>query len=68
MNKTGFVPIINKEWCKKCGLCVAFCPKNVFILDSLGNPKVCKQKECTGCRICEFRCPDFAIKIDIEEY
>ncbi|MBQ2096318.1 MAG: 4Fe-4S binding protein, partial [Firmicutes bacterium] len=21
---------INYKWCKKCGICAAFCPKNVF--------------------------------------
>ncbi len=25
--------IINREWCKGCGICVAFCPKKALDLD-----------------------------------
>ncbi|MDX2452106.1 ferredoxin family protein, partial [Desulfosarcina sp.] len=24
---------INRDWCKGCGICVAFCPKTVLELD-----------------------------------
>ena len=24
--------IINEKWCKGCGICVAFCPKQVLVL------------------------------------
>ncbi|MBR3034091.1 MAG: 4Fe-4S binding protein, partial [Firmicutes bacterium] len=27
---------INYKWCKKCGICAAFCPKNVFDRDEDG--------------------------------
>ena len=51
---------INKEWCKGCGICVAFCPKQVL--------KIVKEKseavnieDCISCGLCELRCPDNAI-------
>ena len=29
--------IINRKFCKGCGICVAFCPKQVLELDELGK-------------------------------
>jgi len=52
---------IRQEWCKRCGICVEFCPKKVLALDEERGLKVIKPKECTTCRLCELRCPDFAI-------
>lgn len=52
---------INSKWCKKCGLCVFFCPKKV--LQDAGGPKVIDQTACTGCLMCEMHCPDFAITV-----
>jgi len=54
--------VIKKEWCKGCGICVAFCPKEALFLDEKG--KAIKDKEkCTKCGICETFCPDFAISL-----
>lgn len=54
---------INKEWCKGCGICVAFCPKKVLDLDD--EPKACcvNPEECISCGLCELRCPDMAIEL-----
>lgn len=30
--------VINRDWCKGCRICVAFCPKDVLVLD--GHDKV----------------------------
>ena len=58
--------VINRDWCKGCGICVAFCPKKVLDLDSMGKAFVANPEACNGCRLCELRCPDLAIEV-IEE-
>jgi 2-oxoglutarate ferredoxin oxidoreductase subunit delta len=52
---------IFRDWCKSCGICAAFCPRDCLSLDAEGNPVVDKPERCTGCRWCELHCPDFAI-------
>ncbi len=51
------------SWCKRCGICAAFCPANVIRMDENGVPTVTDDQKCKGCRLCELRCPDFAIRI-----
>jgi 2-oxoglutarate ferredoxin oxidoreductase subunit delta len=52
---------IFRDWCKSCGICAAFCPRQCLSLDAAGAPVVVDAKRCTGCRWCELHCPDFAI-------
>ena len=52
---------IFRDWCKSCGICAAFCPRQCLGLDENGAPVVKDAKRCTGCRWCELHCPDFAI-------
>jgi 2-oxoglutarate ferredoxin oxidoreductase subunit delta len=54
---------IYRAWCKQCGLCVAFCPRECLALDEEGAPVVVKPERCTGCGWCELHCPDFAISV-----
>jgi 2-oxoglutarate ferredoxin oxidoreductase subunit delta len=54
---------INREWCKGCGICVAFCPHNVLELDDQEIAVVTNLDKCNGCRLCEYRCPDMAIEL-----
>ncbi len=64
MSKKGKYNIeIFKSWCKRCGICVAFCPVEVLGLDESGAPFVKSPEKCTGCQMCELRCPDFAITL-----
>ncbi len=55
------------EWCKGCGFCVEFCPKEVLDNSEAFNrkgyhpPKVVKGDTCNLCGTCEMICPDFAI-------
>jgi 2-oxoglutarate ferredoxin oxidoreductase subunit delta len=61
-DKKLFEHVIREKWCKGCDICVALCPKNVLVLK---NGKVFTEKpdDCIGCRLCEMRCPDFAIEV-----
>jgi 2-oxoglutarate ferredoxin oxidoreductase subunit delta len=52
---------IYRDWCKSCGICAAFCPRQCLSLDADGGPVVDHAERCTGCRWCELHCPDFAI-------
>ena len=55
---------IKSERCKGCGICVAFCPKQVLALDPLGKIYVANPEACIACGQCELRCPDYAIFVD----
>lgn len=58
---------VERERCKGCGFCVAFCPTNAIELDPGFNnkgyhpPVLTQPLNCTGCNICGIYCPDFAI-------
>ena len=58
---------INREWCKGCGICIAFCAKKVLEMDELDKAVPVRTKDCVVCRLCEMRCPDLAIEIEAEE-
>ncbi len=56
---------INKKWCKGCGICVAFCPKQVLEMHiDEGKAYVARPEDCIGCKMCELRCPDFAVQVE----
>ncbi len=59
--------VINRGWCKGCGICVHFCPKNVLELDEFEKVVARRPQDCICCQLCEFRCPDLAIEIIKEE-
>ncbi len=57
--------VTESTWCKGCGICAAFCPKNV--LEIINDVVVIKDPDgCIKCGQCELRCPDFAIWLEDE--
>ncbi|MCX7021062.1 MAG: 4Fe-4S dicluster domain-containing protein [bacterium] len=76
-NNHGDKPVrIFEEWCKGCGICVAFCPKGVLVLNHLGKAEIAHIENCLYCKLCEILCLDFAVtvrgkpeaeKADVEE-
>jgi 2-oxoglutarate ferredoxin oxidoreductase subunit delta len=54
---------INTDWCKGCGICVAFCPKDALGKDDQEKAFWARPEECNFCGICELRCPDMAIEM-----
>lgn len=55
--------VIDKEWCKGCGICIHFCPKKVLEFDKKGKVEAVRPDDCIACGLCELRCPDLAIQI-----
>jgi 2-oxoglutarate ferredoxin oxidoreductase subunit delta len=58
---------VNRDFCKGCGICVAFCPKEVLELDDHEKAVVKRLEKCNACMLCELRCPDMAIEVRSEE-
>ena len=58
---------IEEKWCKRCGICVALCPQQVFELGDLGRPIPTLLENCRICRMCELYCPDFAVIVEDAE-
>ncbi|MGB8658195.1 MAG: 4Fe-4S binding protein [Candidatus Zixiibacteriota bacterium] len=52
-----------EAWCKRCGICVAFCPTGALTSDKDGFPVLTYPEKCTQCGMCELRCPDFALAV-----
>ncbi|MDY6879469.1 MAG: 4Fe-4S binding protein [Desulfatiglans sp.] len=62
--RKSYSQIVFRDWCKKCGICSAFCPKKVIGKNEEGGPIFERPEDCIGCRFCELHCPDFAITIE----
>ncbi len=62
-----FEVIINKTWCKGCGLCVEVCPKQVLALNDRLKAETVHLESCIGCKQCDHICPDLAITVREDE-
>jgi len=58
---------VYQGWCKKCDICISFCPENILQEDEEGFPTLTDPEKCTGCGWCEILCPDFAIVVSSDE-
>ncbi len=56
---------ITDAWCKgrTCDICVRACPERCLGIDARDKVAVVRPDACTGCRLCELLCPDFAIAV-----
>ncbi len=55
--------VVFDNWCKGCGLCVAFCPRDVLEMSDDGRVHVAAPERCIACHWCDTHCPDFAILV-----
>jgi len=63
--------IVDKFYCKGCGLCVEVCSESIMAIDMEEtnqkgyHPAVCTNHEaCSTCMDCVTMCPDVAITIE----
>lgn len=54
------LPYMRKEWCKGCGLCAAFCPRGVLVME-IDKVNIQNPENCVQCGLCQQICPDYAI-------
>lgn len=60
---------IEREKCKGCRLCIAFCPKGAIIPEEKLNQRGARPvkfkpgAECAGCTFCALICPDGCIEV-----
>ena len=58
--------LINLQWCKGCGVCVAFCRSGALSLDGDGKPEYAPAL-CVGCGLCAKQCKFDAITGALKE-
>lgn len=56
---------LDQRICKKCGICVELCNKGALSKQKNGLPSIDIEK-CIGCKMCELRCPDFALRVEVQ--
>jgi len=65
-NTISYQVHIDTRACTGCGLCVAFCPTDVFDM-AAGTPLAARQQDCWGCETCVGQCPEHALSIEASQ-
>ena len=60
-----FKPVINREKCISCGICLIHCPVNA--VKKIGKEMKIDLSYCKGCGICAKECPKKCIDMMAEE-
>jgi len=59
-------PVIDKEKCTGCGICVDICGQDVFFGSKDGElPVISYPEECWHCAACVIDCPTQAVRLRI---
>lgn len=68
-NEVYYKPVIDKDKCLRCGLCVKQCTRDVLALKDDGPEIVPAQAQfCIGCMSCYFICPVQAVTVADKKY
>ncbi|MGO9312557.1 MAG: ferredoxin family protein [Syntrophobacteraceae bacterium] len=59
---------IDEDKCTGCGLCVEYCPRDVFRMSDENYSCVKYRDDCWYCDVCTFVCPAKAITIEEVPY
>jgi NAD-dependent dihydropyrimidine dehydrogenase PreA subunit len=59
---------IDEDKCTGCGMCVEYCPRDVFRMSDDNYSCVKYRDDCWYCDVCTFVCPTKAIKIEEVPY
>jgi pyruvate ferredoxin oxidoreductase delta subunit len=59
-----FRPVMNKEKCVECGMCLSYCPVNAIV--GRGKKFEITYDYCKGCGICANECKKGAIDMVLE--
>ena len=61
---------VDERYCKGCGLCITFCPRECIELDpnkltakGYHPARLKADANCSGCSTCATMCPDVAITV-----
>ncbi|MHB1393242.1 MAG: 4Fe-4S dicluster domain-containing protein [Clostridia bacterium] len=61
---TGFIPVVSRDNCTRCGKCIKACPIGAIEADAANGGVSINKEVCLGCGICARSCPSRAIELE----